>query len=379
MKAHVSCIFICASLLFIQSHSELPFSDTSRDSNSAPVPAKRYTVNLDSPPEQRWTEVVKDHEESLVRLIQSVKQSLPSELASLVSTLGQNIDNFMPHPYGQEIVGIANTLTKFNVTVSDMILGNILYELTAYGNQNFGMKRHVKMCTSIVAQTLNGSIYHGRNLDYDFPDLLRDMTVIIDFQQDGQTVYTGTTFAGMVGLLTGQKPQAYTISVDERDTGSWWMNAFEALLAGTHGITILLVRDTISDKKMDFESAVNSLATKRLIAPSYIIVGGMKSGEGAVITRDRASAKDLWRLDPDNGRWYLVETNYDHWQPPPSGDDRRDPAIKAMEETTRARLNATSLFKVMSTPPVLNSGTTYTTVMSAAMPGIYNSWVRSDV
>ena len=314
MKAHVSCIFICVSLLFIQSHSELPFSDTSRSSsNSAPVPAKRYTVNLDSPPEQRWTEVVKDHEESLVRLIQSVEQSLPSELASLVSTLGQNIDKFMPHPYGQEIVGIANALTKFNVSVSDAILGNILYELTAYGNRNFGMKRHIKMCTSIVAQTLNGSIYHGRNLDYDFPNLLRDMTVIVDFQQDGQTVYTGTTFAGMVGLLTGQKPHAYTISVDERDTGSWWMNAFEALLAGTHGITILLVRDTISNKEMNFESAVNSLATKRLIAPSYIIVGGTKSGEGAVITRDRASAKDLWRLDPDNGRWYLVETNYDHW------------------------------------------------------------------
>lgn len=378
--AYLSCVFICASLLFIQSHSiSLPSADTqSSRIPPTPVPAKRYTVNLDLQPQQRWTEIVKDHEESLIRLIQSMKQALPTELASLVSALGEDIDKYMPYPYGQELVGIANALK--NTTVSDAVLGNILYELTAYGNQNFGAEsKRVKMCTSIVAQTLNGTIYHGRNLDYNFPDLLRDLTVIVDFQQGGQTVYTGTTFAGLIGLATAQKPHSYTVSINERDTGTWWMNAFEALLTGTHGITFLLVRDIVSNKEMDFESAVNTLASSHVIAPSYIIVGGTKPGEGVVITRDRTEAKDLWRMDPDNGHWYLVETNYDHWQPPPAGDDRRDPAIKAMDGTTRAGLNATSLFKVLSTPPVLNKGTTYTTVMSAAMPDLFNTWVRSDV
>ena len=389
--AYLSCVFICASLLFLQSHSlpspaRLPGShfDTAQRSSSnnspaaQPVPAKRYVVNLDLPPEQRWTEIVKDHEESIIRLIQSMKQSLPSELASLVSTLGEDVDKYMPYPYGQELVGIANALT--NTTVSDAVLGNILYELTAYGNRKFVESgKHVKMCTSIVAQTVNGTIYHGRNLDYDFPDLLRDLTIIVDFQQGGQTMYTGTTFAGLIGLATAQKPHTYTISVNERNTGTWWMNAFEALIAGTHGITFLLVRDVASNKEMDFESAINSLANSRVIAPSYIIVGGAKPGEGVVITRDRTASKDLWRMDPENDRWYLVETNYDHWQPPPTGDDRRDPAIKAMDGTTRARLNATSLFSVLSTPPVLNDGTTYTAVMSAAMPDLYNTWVRRDM
>jgi N-acylethanolamine-hydrolysing acid amidase len=310
-----------------------------------------------------------------------MKQSLPSELASLVSTLGEDIDKYMPYPYGQEIVGISNALT--NTTVSDALLGNILYELTAYNNQK--LSGRVKMCTSIVAQTVNGTIYHGRNLDYNFPDLLRDLTIIVDFQQGGQTVYSGTTFAGLIGLATAQKPHAYTISVNERNTGTWWMNVFEALIAGTHGITVLLVRDVVSNKEMDFESAVNSLANSHVIAPSYIIVGGAKPGEGVVITRDRTASKDLWRMNPESdnntssGSWYLVETNYDHWEPPPAGDDRRDPAIKAMDGTTRAGVNATSLFKVLSTPPVLNDGTTYTAVMSAAMPDIYNTWVRLDV
>lgn len=381
--AYLLCAFVFVSLLFLRSHSippaDLPNSDAhSNNSPAQPVPAKRYTVNLDLPPQQRWTEIAKEHEENLLRLVRSVKQSLPAELASLVSTLGEDIDKYMPHPYDQEIIGIANALP--NTTVSDVVLGNILYELTAYGNRKFDAESgHVKMCTSIVAQAVNGTIYHGRNLDYDFPDLLRNLTIIVDFQQGGQTVYTGTTYAGLIGLATAQKPQAYTISVNERDTGTWWMNAFEALVAGTHGITFLLVRDVASNKEMDFEAAVSSLSSSHVIAPSYIIVGGAKPGEGVVITRDRTTAKDLWRMDPDSGRWYLVETNYDHWQPPPAGDDRRDPAIKAMDGTTRAGLNATSLFKVLSTPPVLNDGTTYTTVMSAAMPDIYNTWVRLDV
>ena len=283
----------------------------------------------------------------------------------------------MPYPYGQELVGIANALT--NTTVSDVVLGNILHELTAYGDQKLAESgEYVKMCTSIVTQTVNGMIYHRRNLDYSFPDLLRDLTIIVDFQKGGQTMYTGTTFAGLIGLATAQKPHAYTILVNEHDTGTSWMNAFETLITGTHGITFLLVHDMVSNKEMDFESAVNSVANSQVIAPSYIIVGGAKPGEGVVITRDQTASKDLWQMHPENGCWYLVETNYDHWQPPPAGDDRRDPAIKAMDGTTRAGLNATSLFSVLSTP-VLNDGTTYTAVMSAAMPDLYNTWVRLDM
>ena len=101
--------------------------------------------------------------------------------------------------------------------------------------------------------------------------------------------------------------------------------------------------------------------------------------QGCVITRSRAKAIDVWEMKKTGHPWYILETNYDHWELPPKGDDRRDPAIKAMNETTRAGLNATSLFKVMSTPPVLNNATTYTVIMSAAKPEVYNTWVRHYV
>ena len=30
-------------------------------------------------------------------------------------------------------------------------------------------------------------------------------------------------------------------------------------------------------------------------------------------------------MDVANGSWFILETNYDHWKPPPSFDDRRTP------------------------------------------------------
>ena len=59
-------------------------------------------------------------------------------------------------------------------------------------------------CTSIVAEALDGTILHGRNLDFSATNILQDLTIIVDFQRRAKTVYTGTTLAGYVGLLTGQ-------------------------------------------------------------------------------------------------------------------------------------------------------------------------------
>lgn len=75
-------------------------------------------------------------------------------------------------------------------------------------------------------------------------------------------------------------------------------------------------------------------------------------------------------------RWFLVETNYDHWTTPPPSDDRRDPANKAMNETGQENISGAALFKVLSIHPVLNKKTVYTAVMSAKNDGLFNAWVQ---
>ena len=75
-------------------------------------------------------------------------------------------------------------------------------------------------------------------------------------------------------------------------------------------------------------------------------------------------------------RWFLVETNYDHWTTPPPGDDRRDPAIKALNKLGQGGVNPSSLFQVLSIHPTLNNKTVYTTIMAAGKPDLFNTWIE---
>lgn len=67
----------------------------------------------------------------------------------------------------------------------------------------------------------------------------------------------------------------------------------------------------------NFNGALNSLSNTELIADVYYILAGTSRNEGAVISRNRMNATDVWQLDQSAGRWFEVETNYDHWKPAP--------------------------------------------------------------
>ena len=335
---------------------------------SSSVPAKKYSINLDLPAEERWSIIAADHAPAIAKLASELGQLVPQAVMKIFEGLKLDVANVLPHPYGLELVGLAKAA---NVSEKELLLANMVYELTAYKHTNGGNKA----CTSIISQTSNGTIIHARNFDYSLSDALRNLVIEVDFMENGQVAYTGTTFAGLIGLPSGQRPHRFTISINERDSGEWWMNAFEAILTGTHGIAALAVRDTLANPELDFKMAVESLADRPLITGMYIIMGGLTAGEGVVITRGRPRAIDQWWLGT-NHSWFLVETNYDHWEAPPARDDRRDPAIKGMTNVGQAEMSLSKLVDVLSIPPVVNKGTIFTNVMSASMPDQYKSWVR---
>ena len=360
---------VCATSL------QLPYGEGAlRDSA---IPARRFAIDLDLPPKQRWLEVVNAYRTDLEFILKQVKTLVPKSVLGIVSMVGSRMETIVPYPYNYEILGIAENLD--GVSVGDVLLANLIYEFTAFnhGKKGTGGKKEGELaCTSIVAEAINGSIFHGRNLDYSLVKFLENMTVTVDFQRKGKTVYTGTTYAGFVGILTGQKPYRYTISLDQRDVGQIWMNALESLLNGLNAVVSFHIRDGLDRDDLNFDQAVAFMADKPLIAPCYLVMGGVKSGEGVLITRGRKAAVDLWKVNTSDGRWYVLETNYDHWKAPPPHDDRRDAAIMAMEEMTRENVGVKGLYNVLSTPPVLNDHTTYTVLMSAAQPNLYSTWIR---
>ncbi|XP_066241232.1 N-acylethanolamine-hydrolyzing acid amidase [Saccopteryx leptura] len=327
---------------------------------AAPPVPPLFNVSLDAAPELRWLPMLQHFDLDFVRAAMAhILGNVPKWVHAVIRKAVRDLEGFLPQPFTDEIRGMCDAL---NLSLADCILVNLAYESTAF-------------CTSIVAQDSRGHIYHGRNLDYPFGNFLRKLTVDVQFLKNGQIAFTGTTFVGYVGLWTGQRPHKFTVSGDERDRGWWWENVIAAFLQ-KHSPISWLIRTTLSESE-NFEAAVNKLAKTPLIADVYYIVGGMSSREGVVITRSRSGPVDIWPLDPLNGAWFRVETNYDHWKPAPEKDDRRTPAIKALNATGQANLSLQTLFQVLSVFPVYNNYTVYTTVMSAANPDKYMTRIRN--
>ncbi|XP_026572926.1 N-acylethanolamine-hydrolyzing acid amidase isoform X1 [Pseudonaja textilis] len=325
----------------------------------SPAAPMRFNVSLDSPPESRWDPVARHFDPAFMRTVLNhiVDSVIPKWVHAVIRRIAEDLEDFIPQPYEGEIRGLAQ---HFGVNVGDGLLLNLAYEFTAF-------------CTSIVAQDKQGNIYHGRNMDYAFGEYLHKITIDVDFIKDGKVKFQGTTFFGYVGLWTGQSPHKFSISGNERDVGYWWENAMAAFLTRFSPAS-WLIRRTLSEAE-DFETAFYMLAKIPIIASVYYIIGGSTSRQGAVITRNRIGPVDVWPLDPLNGAWYRVETNYDHWTNPPPYDDRRTPAIKALNATGQEHIDLNSLFKVFSTKPVLNKLTIYTTLMSNADPDKYQTFI----
>ena len=314
----------------------------------------RQVVNLDLPPLERWQAFAGKYNESLRAVTQMFNALVPAKYQAAAEALAADLDGHFGSEAGEEMRGIA---LATGMPLGEIVILNLSYELTAY-------------CTSITARDASGKILHGRNLDYSY-SWLKNLTVELDFQRGGQTAFKGTSFVGYVGLLTGMLPGSHAVSLDERDQGNVWENAFAALAENGKALG-MTIRETF-EQGMSFDEAVSSLQKTHFIAPAYIIVSGTQGNEGVVITRDRFEPVNTWPLTETD--WFHVETNYDHWVAPPQHDDRRDPANKAMNAIGQAGITPAGILSVIAMPPVLNDGTIYSAIMVPA-DGTYVSYAR---
>ena len=300
--------FVCASLLLLLSS---PFSSDAGD-HADLEEAPRYAINLDLPAEERWNQVVADFSDDIQFLVKEVQKIVPSKIVDeFMEKILVKINNVLSYPYAEEMAGIAKAA---KVPLSHIMMLNFMYEMTAFKKPpeyNWNTTGSTRACLTILAEEEDGTVYLAHNTDYAMPQLFRKLTIVVNFQENGITIYTGTTFAGYVGLISGQKPSSLVLSINERDMGDWWMNAFEALVTDTDGAVLILIRDTIADPLVDFKTAVETIAHRRMIAPSYLMIGGLRPSEAAVITMGRAGANSVWWLGT-NHTWYTVKNEVLH-------------------------------------------------------------------
>lgn len=340
---------------------EIKGDSQTRGGANAPLLTPSYKISLDVSPLERWNEVVKAYNQSMWQTVLLMESWIPADIrtpvTNMLAEMGAHLEQYFPAPFAQEMQGIAQGT---GIPPGLVVLSNLVYELTS-------------ACTSIVAQANNGTIFHARNLDFGYGGpFTADLTVdalAVDFVEANQLVYTGVTYAGYVGLLTGERPGFFTVSVDEH-LGPFWeifFNALEELYNHRASMVSLLIRQNLYSNT--YQQALESFSYHPLAAEVYLIVGGVAPGEGAVITRLRNFPEDIWKIDTSVGRWFLVETNYPHWKPDPPSDDRATVAIQQMKLMGQDNLSFDGLWNVLSTIPVLNLQTTYTSLMYSAPSG----------
>ncbi|XP_069833799.1 acid ceramidase isoform X2 [Dendropsophus ebraccatus] len=332
---------------------------------NAPV----YTLNLDQPPSERWKQIITDKKQPLTAMIQQIKDLVKfvfhsEKLIDLVDTKLPALVGNLPPPFDEEIKGIADAS---GLPLGEVMLFNIFYEVFT-------------VCTSVVAEDPSGKLLHARNLDFGLflgwdvknnswmvTELLRPLVVNVNFQRNNKTVFLSTSFAGYVGMLTGMKPGILTLTMNERfSLDGGYIGVIEWILGIRQGAWMSFLTRSVLENATSYEEAKTLLSKTVLLAPAYFILGGNKSGEACVITRSRQSCLDIWELDIQKGQWYVLETNYDHWKPPLPIDNRRGLALKCMDKTTQKNISFATIYDMLSTKPVLNKETTYTTMMSVS-------------
>ncbi|XP_063776884.1 acid ceramidase [Pseudophryne corroboree] len=326
-----------------------------------------YTVDLDQPPSERWQKLVSDKKEPLTLLIQHIKKlasSFSPKLVDIVDTKLPFIIGKLPSSFGEEMKGVADAS---GVPLGEIMLFNIFYEIFT-------------VCTSVVAEDTSGALLHARNMDFGLflgwdvknnswmvTELLQPLVVNVKFLKNNGTIFMATSFAGYIGILTGLKPGVLTLTMNERfSLDGGYIGVLEWIIGIRHGAWMSFLTRSVLENATSYEEAKNLLSKTEMLAPAYFILGGNKTGEACVITRARKSCVDTWELGTQKGEWYVLETNYDHWKPPLPIDNRRAPAMKCMNRIGQKNISFATIYDVLSTKPVLNKLTTYTTMMSVS-------------
>lgn len=341
------------------------------------VPIDKYVVDLDLPPQQRWTKLfqIPKYRDGVNALLKAVQDFLPVFVETSLSQLGQVVLSALDSEYQGELHGMAAAL---GADVHLLALAQVAYDAT-------------DGCTSIVADSPHaGHPLHVRNLDFGaglgFTDTLRNLTLQVDFHRNGTLLFQSVGFAAYVGVLSGMRPNGWTATVDTRFLSA---NPLRMLLAEleelqrykqTAIMPTHLLRTALTTQA-DYASALHVLQTSHIVASIYYIVGGTRPGQGVVLARDQNSVANACRIGDITPAWAVVQTNYDFWNknasrfnPMPSPenpnvpllDNRRAAALAGLGAIPPLAVGFDRLLNVLSTRPVLNQLSTYTIAMSAA-------------
>jgi len=161
-----------------------------------------YKIDLDLAPSERFTTVVNEMKPQILKMMNDYLHLVPRFIRNFFKDNEDVIGAAHPSEY-EEIKSFASILELDTYVV---LLLNYAFEI---GDA---------LCTSIVARQPDGKIIHGRNMDFGFPDAMRNASYIGQFYKGGVLIFEAVMFGGYVGVASGSSPNQYSFTLNARDT-----------------------------------------------------------------------------------------------------------------------------------------------------------------
>eukprot|EP00041_Stephanoeca_diplocostata_P025318 m.659522 g.659522 ORF g.659522 m.659522 type:complete len:396 (+) comp22724_c2_seq3:2070-3257(+) len=291
---------------------------------------REYVIDLDSPPETRYNEIIHDSANGFNTTVWKFYNEyfandkvLTDLLYGIIDKRGQESSAEM-HAEIQGLAQMSGLPFKFVHVVQ------LLYELQTLMvpvvnftqlplPKGYEALRRIPWrgpgCTGIIATNkADGTVSHARNLDFSPVDVMKNLVYVGIFKKNGNELFRAQLVAGYVGLITGMKhgSDGFTIERNTRypDHVDGNEEMFHNLEGGraTNGWTLR----KIMEEQTTYAAAVDAIKAAPFISTEYSIVSGVR--KGIIISKDPdtvAYTQVLGEVNVDERADYIIITNFD--------------------------------------------------------------------
>jgi hypothetical protein len=316
-----------------------------------------FVLNFDEHPSTRYNKVFHYYKKTLIVMENDMMHSIAPAYRDLVQN---NTEKYLEN--NPEAYYAMNSLANITgLPLWQTLLVNSVVDITSF-------------CTSVVARMSNGTIIHGRNLDFDYPAVLQTLVYRAYVEKNGVIIAEAACLAGYVGFYTAVRYSTFTVTFNVRMLAHLNTSDITANIEREWESGVIPAAQAIQEAVLwnsSFVTAVDFLSQRKLNIPCYIILAGTNEASqngdypgGVILARDPYGLNHTQELDVDDN-WYIVQTNADWWA---VSDTRYNTTVSNLEILGQASVNMSSLVTdVLNKTGVVQLITIFSSSLSAQL------------
>lgn len=332
-----------------------------------------HIIDLDMSPSERWQPVIAAYENELSEFGARFDEALRLQIGSaskaffLFEWVARCIQ--VPDELKQEMESIATLTRRYGLTYGKILFMNVFLDVSDAA----------MACTSVVFQESTRGMHHLRTLDWELA-ALRPLVARLNFKRNGVTLYKSVSILPCIGVLTGMRSGAFSLSYNFRKKQSggikdrckaqaaFLLDLVKKSTSASFGPFMSFVLRDVLEQTTSFDDAVQRLKAAPCRTQCYLTVCGTRPGEGIVLVN--GDPKGEMQMQGS----LLVQTNHD---PGMTKVDTtwagNDPNLlttllrtRQLCDTVKQDSSLEDAQRQMLTPPIFNKDTMFMCTMSAA-------------